>query len=117
LTRLPESSSICTELSASDITRPARNLPVSSKSTYMGEIVADTAAIQRPGAEAAALGAGVTADGDAARGLCGLADWAGWLSGPFWPQAPNKQTEAMTSPRKKSPSIQGLVGVATLFAD
>jgi hypothetical protein len=29
-TRLPESSSICTELSASDITRPARNLPASS---------------------------------------------------------------------------------------
>ena len=29
-TRLPESSSICTEASASDITRPARNLPASS---------------------------------------------------------------------------------------
>ncbi|EFX61462.1 hypothetical protein DAPPUDRAFT_273290 [Daphnia pulex] len=35
-TRLPESSSICIEASASDITRPARNLPASSNSAYMG---------------------------------------------------------------------------------
>ena len=40
LTRLPESSSICIELSASDITRPAWNLPASSNNAYIGRIVA-----------------------------------------------------------------------------
>ena len=34
--RLPESSSICTELSVSVITRPARNFPASSKRAYIG---------------------------------------------------------------------------------
>jgi hypothetical protein len=36
LTRLPDSSSIWAEFSASVITRPARNLPASSNSAYMG---------------------------------------------------------------------------------
>ena len=40
-TRLPESSSTCMELSASDITRPAWNLPASSYSAYIGGIVAE----------------------------------------------------------------------------
>ena len=36
LTRLPDSSSTCSELSVSVITRPARNLPASSNRAYMG---------------------------------------------------------------------------------
>ena len=39
LTRLPLSSSTCTEASASDMTRPATNLPASSNNKYMGSIV------------------------------------------------------------------------------
>jgi hypothetical protein len=38
-TRLPESSSICIELSASDITRPARNFPASSNRAYAARSV------------------------------------------------------------------------------
>src|SRR5437868_8484122 len=41
VTRLPESSSTCIELSASAITRPARNFPPSSNNTYVRRIVAE----------------------------------------------------------------------------
>ena len=39
LTRLPLSSSTCAEVSASDNTRPAMNLPASSNNKYMRRIV------------------------------------------------------------------------------
>ncbi len=38
LTRLPDSSSICAEVSASERMRPPKNLPLSSKSANMGTI-------------------------------------------------------------------------------
>ena len=47
LTRLPESSSICIELSASVITRPARNLPASSKRAYIGRRLSPEAPSRR----------------------------------------------------------------------